>query len=413
MHQTLAEIVLQVGSSAESEEAAQRLARFGEVHWRRNLFWLDASGLALHFLRAIERAGAQQALPASVLNRLRQNSADNTRRTQALLAEFAAINRALESAAIPYAALKGFTLVPEYCADPMLRHQVDLDYLVAPEQIKAVEEAVRPLGYECTAALPHESRFAASAGNLLRHEAIYRAPVERTLEFHFRLFDRPNFPLVLPEHPLRRVRRATCCGVPAFVLDKRDQFLEQLLHAFQHVLVFNMRLSWLLEIATAVRNGARDTQFWQGLQERTGGADPRLGPILGLVLALTREMFPCDIPPELASWTVDACSPAVRLWVAKYGRRWALRAFPGNKLSLLVTREFMEQRQQRDFARTTIFPIHRPGTLTTAQGTSARWMQRRYVAQRAVFHLREALRLGCTWPGWTLRRLAARQQIAL
>lgn len=409
MNHALAETVLSVLSSPEPQRAASGLRRFGERDWQRTMFWLDASGLALYFLHALRECLAEDVLPVSVVSRLRQNSADNASRTQAMLAEFKLVNRALSAAGIRFAALKGFTLVPEYCADPALRLQVDLDYLVAADQMGAVTTAVRPLAYECVSALPFERKFVTRPGTLRRHEDLYKPPVSKTLEFHFRLFDRPEFDLVTPDDALERARWAMCIGTPVHVLDDQDLFLHEALHAFQDVFLFSIRLSLLLEIATTVRTRREQHDFWDGLRERTKTWDPRVGAMIGLVLALAREMFACDIPPALRTWTVDRCSPVIRAWVREYGRKWAMQAFPGNKLSLLVTRELMDHKSWRAYARASILPVRRPPRVATASGANgsreqAQRMQRGYVARRALFHLREAVRVGMAWPGWMLRR---------
>src|SRR5574340_271177 len=408
MNYALAETVLAVLSSPKPRQAAAQLGRFRERDWQHTMFWLDASGLALPLGHALRESSAEAVLPGSVASRLRRNCSDNARRTEAMRQEFASVNRALQEAWIRSAALKGFTLVPEYCADAALRLQVDLDYLVAPDQRDAAAEVARRLGYECVSRTPYEIRFTTRPGTLPEHADVYQPPASKTLEFHLRLVERPEMRLVSPDDVLERAQVKMCAGMPVRVLHAEDQFLHKALHVFQHVLAFSLRTSWLLEIARAVQARSGDQRFWEGLRERSRAWDARTGTIVGLVLALAREIFACEIPPALSAWTVEPCSPAILAWVRAYGRRWALRAFPGNKLSLLVTRELMDQKSWRAYAWASILPFHRPPRLATASVNGSREQanraQRRYVATRVPFHAREAVRLGMAWPGWIWRR---------
>ena len=111
------------------ERSIERLGAFTYPDWVRSYHWLDASGMAIYFLHQLEILGIEGAIPVATLRRLRQNLVDNRRRTAALLAEFTAINRGFQQAGLRYCNLKGFTLLPDSCPDPVLRCQLDLDFL--------------------------------------------------------------------------------------------------------------------------------------------------------------------------------------------------------------------------------------------------------------------------------------------
>ena len=408
MKRALAENVLSVLRSTEPQRTATHLRRFTERDWERSLFWLDASGLALHFWHALRGISAEDVLPQAVALRLQSNYTDNARRTKVLCREFKKVNNALEDARIPFAALKGFTLVPEFCADSALRLQLDLDYLVAREQEDAAAEVLRRLGYVYVSRAPWEVQFATNPGILRNHADLYKPPVSTTLELHFRLFDPPEIRLALPDDVLQRCDVKVCAGMPVNVLHAEDQFLDQVLHVFHHLIGFNLRLSSLLEIARAVETRRDEQRFWAGLRGRVTACDPRTAAIFGLVLALTREMFCCEIPAALSAWTIEQCPPAVLLWVRTYGRKWALQPWPGSKLSFLVASELVDRRWA--YARASILPLSRPGWVVKTGGAkhskdrNVSRAQRRFVATRARFHLREAVRLVLAWPTWMWRR---------
>ncbi len=377
------------------------LGRLTAGDWARNDFWFDASGLALYFLHALRQRDLADAVPAAVRRRLCAKASDNQRRTEVLFSEFLRVNAALTAAGVRFAAMKGFTLFPDYCFDPALRLQLDFDYLVGREQMPAVTGAVRALGYELVSDLPFEVRFATNPGAVRRHAELYMPPVSHTLEFHFALFDRPELGLRLPRDPLENARAAQVLGESVSVLAPEDQFLHQILHAFQDVFLFSMRLSALLEIARGIRSQRDTPQFWNCVRRRTDGCDTRVPIIAGLVLALAEEIFRCELPSVLRAWTVEDCPPPMLLWIGEYGRRWALQAFPGNKLSLLVTRELMDRRSWRAYAWSSVLPVAGRWSRTRGRpGHAAKRHDLGYKLRRAKFHIGEALRLFAEWPRW-------------
>ena len=99
MNFELAESVVGVlRSGSDARIACLRLERFREADWQRAGFWLDASGLALHLWDTLSHHRLTEILPPSVQARLRQNCYDNRRRTEAMFAQFASINAALDTA---------------------------------------------------------------------------------------------------------------------------------------------------------------------------------------------------------------------------------------------------------------------------------------------------------------------------
>ena len=81
------------------ERSLECLGAFTYPDWVRSYHWLDASGMAIYFLRQLENLAIEDAIPAAMLRRLRQNLADNRRRTAAMFADFTAINRAFSGQA--------------------------------------------------------------------------------------------------------------------------------------------------------------------------------------------------------------------------------------------------------------------------------------------------------------------------
>jgi len=120
------------------------LGTFTERDWRANLYWLDASGLALYLLDHLQQHGQECILPASILQRLQQNLAENTLRNLDLLEETIDINRSLLREGVFFTNLKGITLSPESVPNPALRLRQRRDPGVQVRTVP-ISQAQRPL----------------------------------------------------------------------------------------------------------------------------------------------------------------------------------------------------------------------------------------------------------------------------
>ena len=129
-----------------ANKIAQSLEAFSESDWRKALFWLDVSGLALYLLDRLTAVGLQECLPHSILERLQLNFAQNRERTSTLFREAVAISHALKKENISFALLKGFTFPPEVVRDSVLRCQMDIDILVRESGAAAARNAVLGFG---------------------------------------------------------------------------------------------------------------------------------------------------------------------------------------------------------------------------------------------------------------------------
>ena len=108
--------------------------------------WLDHSGLALILLRALQNHSATTQISEAWRNALGQRHERNVIRMRDMVEEAGRINSAFLLYRVTAAFMKGFTLTPDFCEDPSLRHQVDFDLLVAPKDTKAAAKALARLG---------------------------------------------------------------------------------------------------------------------------------------------------------------------------------------------------------------------------------------------------------------------------
>ena len=422
MNRALAQcIVASLRLTSSCEDDLEHLKTFGRRDWDRTLPWLDDSGLALYLLRRTEQSGSPSVLPAQIRARLQRNLASNQRRLTEMKEEFAALNRRFEATGVEYAVLKGFALVPDYCPDAALRNQYDYDYLVPPESLESAQRTLRSSGYSQKVKSPGfekqgESIFSAQALSLPSpDEGFYSMAISRPVELHLGLWEsnREMVDLEVPTGVLERRRLTNWEGLSFPVLADDDTLIFEAIHAFQHILNFWCKPSCFLEIAHFIARRRSDAALWEQLRRRVD-AHKTLAQVMGLVFSMAALLFKAPIPPEVGAWTTEGLSAPLSLWVERHGRNWALARHPGNKLSLLVHREFVEDPETwRKVMWSRLFPVHRPAQVVESGSPTlaSHWLATRdeayYVLSRLKFHLNAMLSYAWELPRWksNLRRL--------
>jgi hypothetical protein len=371
----------------------KQLARFTVREWRNSIRWLDTSGLALYFLDRLSALGLEDSIPAEVLGQLHQRLVDNRLRTSDLFDELVEVNRRFKKAGLRYVNLKGFCLVPEYCPDPALRYQLDLDFLILSADAPRCCKVLGGLGYEGTRPDDQGLEFCTGMERVPSIRDLYKPKPRRSIEVHFAI-SLPEKTAIL----LERSRRHSVNEFEFPVLSEPDMFLAQALHLFKHVTGEWTRISWLLEFRRFVVNRYHDSSLWREVRELTGRL-PHGVEGLGVVIWLCTQAFGAFAPSDLTEWTVDGLPKRVQLWLERYGRTIVLSEFPGTKLYLLLKRELStERRAQNEMARRRLFPLHRPPRVAYAGagtiGSRIRAMvdQCRFVLFRLRFHVAEGSR---------------------
>jgi hypothetical protein len=125
----------------------RRLHDLSGREWDDLLIWLDTSGLALYFLDRIEQCGVSNSLPSWVIVNLHQKLADNTVRTNAMIAASNTIQRGFQDADLRYAVLKGVSLWPMSVPRLECRSQLDLDFLVSEAGVGEARRILEQRGY--------------------------------------------------------------------------------------------------------------------------------------------------------------------------------------------------------------------------------------------------------------------------
>ena len=398
------------------------LHRCGQPQIKKLLRWLDQSGLALYLYNSFRQNDATESLPTQFRRALEHRSEANRARTLDMIAEFQRVLLSLERYNARFCALKGFTLIPDFVSMPSLRHQTDLDFLVAPESVDNAKEALSSCGYsEQPNPRSGELVFATPLLHVPSPEDdIYASPRHREIDL--------RISLQLEEHGVRmdmapdcfeRVQTKTSEGVTFPCLAPADMFCLQVMHAFNHFLGSWVRLSWLLEIGHFIGAHHGDAPLWDSIRQYSGES-PLVRNAFGLIISLTNRLFPRPIPKSLDQWCLQPLPSRIQTWVSQFGYKSAVSDLDGGKRTLFVHREFITDHGfWNTYVRSRIFPIGRRssiGRVTAAtpglrvKALTSRWV---HGIRRATFHARELAVLSMEAIQWKYALRSAAKRRAL
>ena len=372
--------------------------------WRALIPWLHTSGLALYFLDRLKRTQLAHLLPDDVKSHLEQNLLDNVIRTAGMMKELAAIRHGLEAHGLPYAVLKGCSLTPHSVPNQELRHQFDLDFLIAESGISDARHVLEQQGYRLYAISGRSWEFKKDEKIGLGLTDFYKDQSGRTVELHLQS-NRTEEPSALARAERRRFGE-----IEVNVLSPVDLFLGQAMHAYKHLRGEFTRASHLLEFYRHVQARRSDSRFWSELRFRAERSrEASLG--LGIVTLLMMSVMNVPAPRELTQWTVDILPLEVRRWVRSYGDKVVFADVPGSKLYLLLERALEPSGCRPARSHWEVLLPHRPPPIVirSAGEESIKKRVRRYRLQlkylviRLRFHVAEGLRYGWEARQWSKR----------
>jgi hypothetical protein len=382
-----------LGFSDAAALPVDRLAHLPRRKWRHLLHWLDISGMALYFLDRITQLEMVDTLPQFVLERLQQNLRDNTLRTRGMIEESVAIQCDFQEAAVRYAVMKGVSLTPASVPRPELRHQFDLDYLVAEKSAPAARQILERRGYRLFAISGTSWEFKIHETPHVSMKDLYKDLTYRAVELHL------ESEMSAQDSRLDRVVNREMFGLSMPVLSPVDLFLGQGMHAFKDVCSAFSRAAHLLEFYRHVLARKHDDGFWSELRARAED-DRRICFSIGVVTELMTSIMGEFAPERLTVWTVEKLPASTGLWIELYGDRGVFGKDPGTKLYLLLQKELGAAGipGKRPLNRS-LWPLRLPPPVVrrlageTLSTTVARYrIQARFILSRVRFHVVEGLR---------------------
>ena len=308
------------------------------------LRWLDESGLALYLHRQLSSHAALESVEPGLREALQRRLDANRDRTKIMLSEFERVNAALQRDSIPYVVVKGFSLTDEFCPEPWLRHQADIDVLVEGTSVPLAKRTACALGYVLEEEDPLgelkmaiRSEHVPSSGDFL-----YGPPQHLHLEIHRRFYE-PECGVSLnigdDWHDHVVMRRIGSVEYPCLELPYR--FATQMLHAFRHINSW-IRMSWLYEIGYFVDQFRDNEQLWDSITGLTG-ADRRVQNAFGVVASLVGNAFGTEFPTVARQNWIEPLPAKQRDWIERYSVGWMLSDFGrGDKSGLILQREFAD-----------------------------------------------------------------------
>ncbi len=410
-------IVASLSFSGETCDQVQRFEKFSQREWNRTLCWLDDAGLALYFLQKLKETSATSVVPEPILSGLEKRFTANQQRVTHMARQFEFLNARFHENGVRYAAVKGLSLVPQFCPDPYLRHQSDFDYLVDDQSLPIAQRVLVDAGY---VAKPSRSSkefifLMPAMAEARPGDEQYEARAPYAVELHLDMWDAHEHKVPLPG-PLFLLDNVSThqwdgCAFPA--LPDEDAFLLQVLHACHHLFTYWIRMSWLFEIGYFLQQRVFDASLWTRIEERVG-ANAMLREFVVIVTELAANLFSAPIPHAVRVWG-QRLRPAPRMWVDNYARQWVFgelpayqfRLFPRAKLVLFLQQQYLgDALDRRHFAWTRLLSFSR--ILRMVRSIKARpsivlkagWWKHQRLVQRIIFHVLASFRYLCEIPRW-------------
>jgi hypothetical protein len=367
----------------------------------RLMRWLDESGLALSLLESVRSQDTRGLFRAEWSDALERRRERNDGRLRDMLDEFQRINQAFHAHGVIAITLKGFSLVPDFCVDPGLRHQTDFDFLVSPSDVDAAAEVLRSCGYSTPKlSYSEESCFTTPLQHVpSRADDLYAIQHHRQVDLHVSLTESsPWINLDFPGHGQDSLIPMNISGVRFYALPLDTRFLVQVLHAFRHSFRSWLRLSWLLEIGHCMDLHRADDALWTRLIEQAGDA-LLMKRIFVFILTLTNRLFDSRIPSRIANWAAEGMTASLRVWLEHFSENWALTDWPGSLSNLFVASDFIaDSRLKNKYLKSRLIPKRERLTIETRKSNDSQrpfvWQIQRwkYVAHRAGVHLGDLVR---------------------
>lgn len=418
MNRDLARAVLARLRPAGASPTAMDFQQFGIRDWQQTLDWLVDSDLALYFLHQLQTSNETGSIPPQILRHLETCFADNQLRWERLAETFGRITKGFQQEGMPFAVIKGLSLVPDYCPNALLRAPSDLDFLIEKKDLPLAQRVLEMAGYHPKATSGIDLKFWKPSPKMpTASDNPYSASTEPLVELHLAFWESEHqIPLAEP-FSLEHVVSHSWRELSFPVLNETDAFLLQIVHVFLHIAKCWVKLCWLLEIGSFLSKRSLDEDFWRKVNDRMLQF-PGLTEFAGVVVNLVKIVF--DSPtPKIADTWLHSLRPSSRLWLDKYAETWALDDHPfrpsgffrAAKLALFLHQQYVpDQHLRQEVIRQRLFPWKRPDQQVSfpvdyqpAHSLRSQWVRGMFVVNRIKYHAGSSLRYLGEAPLWWYR----------
>lgn len=413
MNHELAKVVQSaLAFTGDAADSRERLEQLSETDWEMALDWLDRNGLSLYFWHKVRQLKLQDAFHPLVREQFEKRQSLNSIRTKAMIQEWRKLQDLYRSANLNCVVLKGLAKVPEYCPDPALRVQFDHDWLIEKNSLADMHDLLCTAGFE-KKPIREQDRIVYLPSRPARRKLwnpldSYSECIQRPLELHLSLWDchHETVSFRLSDDFLPRSVGRQWRGEKFLSLCDEDVLVFEVLHAFRHVIHSWCRMSVFYEIAHFLNQRSSDQDFWLRFCTRIS-CDLRLRQATGVVLMLAGDLFRLPEVARVIPTEFFGLTPAIWLWLERYGVQSAIENFATDKFNLFLLREFVDgQSRWRALSRRRLFPLqisHRlQGGKDEQSGRTATGRIRRFMffVRRLRFHMRGTLSYAWEFPRW-------------
>ena len=262
------------------------------IDWNRFLDWVHRNRIAplvYHNLRQTE----SPLIPETVVARIRDEAAHNTRRVLIQIAEAIRITRLLADAGIQSMIIKGPVLSLLAFGEPTLRDSQDIDLVIDPARLLDADRLMTRAGYRRITPEAELTLFQFQVYQRWRCQArYYLDSVDLFLEVHWRLTSNS---LLMPRDATIMCYRsqAVHIGGAAFTtLADEELFLYLCVHGSVHVW---FRLKWLADIAAFLQRLRPEIIERIATRAQTLGLDR---PFY-VALTLAHELIAAPVPSDI------------------------------------------------------------------------------------------------------------------
>jgi hypothetical protein len=376
-----------------SDVDTRSLQELTDASWHEQLTFCDLAHLTLPLVMS-----CQDVAPAWVVDRARQNLADNRVRVERIESVYQEIARAFDEAGIKHLVIKGFTQFPEFVEALEYRMQSDIDLYCPEESIRAARAVLESLGYVADRTLEkypadHLPEMTRRRGWQWRGNA-YDPEMPPSVDLHFCFWNSAATRLPIEgvnDFWGRRVeRRIDDFTFPA--LSSIDNLAFSALHVIRDLQRGDWVLHHVYELAYFLHARADDDVFWQSW---SACHDDSLRSFQTISFWLARHWFHCRLAGEIDREIVRLSRP-VRQWLERFAESPLRGMFRPNKHGVWLHLALLQPRWDKVVSLShALMPLRFPAVGAPGQdATKIRRIRRMWPSQRyAKYVLHVVLRV--------------------